>query len=321
MNSNILISIIIPVYNAEHFIFETLSSCLDQSYSNIEVIIVNDGSTDSSEQVVSQFKDQRIQYYKINNIGVCGARNYGIQKAQGGLIQFLDADDALDKDKLYEQVLLFQEHGDEYIYSSRMGQINNKIRSIQPAYSLYEKDFTPQDYFETVLNQFGKYLTTGIWLIPSKLARSSGGWDTNIVANNDGEYFMRIILNSKGIIYSKKSIFFYRRDNVFSISKKRNQKTCEGFLNSYISYAKHFLIFFGPITGKVLAWKALSTYYCRFYGAYYDLSKSCLLEINRIGYSKPHAHGGHTFLKVAKYIGVINALQVWNLKSKIFKRN
>ncbi|WP_426092451.1 glycosyltransferase family A protein [Flavobacterium sp. DSR3-2] len=321
MNSNILISIIIPVYNAEHFIFETLSSCLDQSYSNIEVIIVNDGSTDSSEQVVSQFKDQRIQYYKINNIGVCGARNYGIQKAQGDLIQFLDADDALDKDKLYEQVLLFQEHGDEYIYSARMGQIINRISSKQPEYSLYQKDFSPQDYFETLLNQFGKYLTTGIWLTPAKLIRSIEGWDANVVANNDGEYFMRVILNSKGIKYTKNSIFYYRRDNVLSISKKRNKKTCEGFLNSYISYAKHFLIFFEPKTGKKLAWKALSIYYCSFYGAYSDLSRSCLLEINRIGYSKPHAHGGQTFLKVAKCLGVINALQVWNLKSKIFKRN
>ncbi len=317
MNSNILISIIIPVYNGELFILETLQSCFDQSYKNIEIIIVNDGSTDNSEEIINQFQDSRIHYYKINNSGACVARNYGIEKASGKLIQFLDADDVLDKDKLYEQVLLYEQYGDDYIYSAHMGQIISGIRSLQPQYFLYEKDFTPQDYFETLLNQFGKYLTTGIWLTPTKLLLYASGWDKNTSPNDDGEYFMRIILESKGIIYVNKSLFYYRRDNIASISKERSKKTCEGYLNSYLSYAKHFLLFFEPKIGKKLAWKALSVYYCNFYSSYPDLTNSCLLEIKKIGYYGPHAHGGATFKNVAKYIGVINALQLWRIKSKL----
>ena len=106
MSTNLVISIIVPVFNSENYIADTIISCLNQTYSNFELILVNDGSTDNVETVINKFADKRIQYFKIENSGACNARNFGISKANGHLIQFLDHDDILEFDKIEHQVNL-----------------------------------------------------------------------------------------------------------------------------------------------------------------------------------------------------------------------
>ena len=86
-------SVIIPLYNKEKYITDTLNSALNQSFQDFEVIIVDDGSTDESLEVVSRFQDPRIKIYKQENQGASVARNYGISQSQSDLIALLDADD------------------------------------------------------------------------------------------------------------------------------------------------------------------------------------------------------------------------------------
>src|SRR5690606_11844396 len=86
-------SIIIPLYNKEKYILATLESVFQQTFEDYEIIVINDGSTDSSEQKVLQLNHQKISYYKTENKGVSAARNFGINQAKGRFITFLDADD------------------------------------------------------------------------------------------------------------------------------------------------------------------------------------------------------------------------------------
>lgn len=99
---NLLISVIIPVYNAEQFLGQCLDSILQQTYSNLEVICVDDGSTDASLSICQQYseKDRRVQVIHKDNEGVSCARNKGIACAQGQFVFFVDADDCLDKNAL-----------------------------------------------------------------------------------------------------------------------------------------------------------------------------------------------------------------------------
>ena len=90
-----LISIIIPIYNAEKYISDTIISCIEQTYVYIEIILIDDGSTDNTYEVIKSFSDPRICYYKKVNEGAAMARNYGISKSKGQLLQFLDHDDVL----------------------------------------------------------------------------------------------------------------------------------------------------------------------------------------------------------------------------------
>ena len=96
------VSIIIPIWNAEKYIDSLLKSLLNQSFQDFEIICVNDGSTDCSAQILEEYKkkDDRIHVYTITNSGPANARNYGIQKAKGEYIQFIDADDHIELNML-----------------------------------------------------------------------------------------------------------------------------------------------------------------------------------------------------------------------------
>ena len=101
-----LLSIIIALYNSEEYIEKCIKSIVEQTYNNLEIIIINDGSTDESLKICEQFqeKDKRIKIYNQKNTGVSSARNTGIAKATGDYITFVDSDDYLIKEA-YEKAL------------------------------------------------------------------------------------------------------------------------------------------------------------------------------------------------------------------------
>ncbi|WPP52903.1 glycosyltransferase family 2 protein [Catalinimonas niigatensis] len=314
---NPLVSIIIPVYNSEKYIKNTIESCLQQTYTHIEIIIVNDGSKDNSEKIIKGFNDSRLKYYKIANSGPCYARNFGIEKATGDLFQFLDADDVLDQEKLESQVRYYQSHGDEYVYSGIMGFIINDQKQLEQGFDFYYKNLRIEEYFRKMFYHFGKYYTTGMWLLPRKLVEKTHGWDEKVRINNDGEYFSRIILHSKGIVFCPEAIFYYRRDVPMSVSKRFNSKDIyESWLYSYSCYVKCFQRTLNKKTANELGRKALSVYYCNSYPNYPDLLQECKDQIRLLGYHSPSAHGGKTFKLISAIVGVDNALKIKTLKDK-----
>lgn len=100
------ISIIVPIYNAENYLNKCINSLINQTKQELEFILVNDGSTDSSEEIIKTYKDKRIKYFKNPNQGIGKTRNFGIEKATGKYIMFLDSDDYLREDacqRLYDK--------------------------------------------------------------------------------------------------------------------------------------------------------------------------------------------------------------------------
>ena len=114
-----LVSIIIPAYNASKYISETIQSVLNQTYSNWELVIVNDGSEDNTLDIIDQFSknDSRIKYFTKNNSGVSETRNIGISNTKGDYIAFLDADDYWLADNLQKKIDLIQSENVDFVYS------------------------------------------------------------------------------------------------------------------------------------------------------------------------------------------------------------
>jgi len=106
MSERPLISCIVPVYNGERFLAEALDSILDQSYRPLEIIVVDDGSTDSTPTVAARYRNE-ITYLRQKHAGPATARNYGIRTAKGEFLAFLDADDVWEKEKLSHQMTRF----------------------------------------------------------------------------------------------------------------------------------------------------------------------------------------------------------------------
>ena len=111
INMNDLVSIIMPVFNAEKFVNRAINSVLEQSYKNFQLIIINDGSTDRSKEICHEFsqKDSRIFFINQKNAGPSSARNHGLQYVKGEYVMFLDADDTLEKKALETLVHIFAE--------------------------------------------------------------------------------------------------------------------------------------------------------------------------------------------------------------------
>lgn len=116
-NNNPLVSVIIPTYNCPHFLREAVDSALNQTYSNREVIIVDDGSTDNTPEVVREYGD-RVRYIRQNNSGTAAARNTGIRNAKGELIAFLDHDDVWLPRKLELQVPYLADESIGLVYTA-----------------------------------------------------------------------------------------------------------------------------------------------------------------------------------------------------------
>lgn len=129
-----LVSIIVPCYNRGHLIGQCIDNLLLQTYNNIEIIIVDDGSQDNTEEIVSLYNDSRIKYYRYSpNKGACFARNYGIKKARGKYIAFQDSDDIWECDKIENQLsYLIQTDSDLVFCSMERISLDKKNSFIYP---------------------------------------------------------------------------------------------------------------------------------------------------------------------------------------------
>ena len=139
-------SIVIPLYNVEKFIRFALQSASAQTYPNIEILVVDDESSDGGVEICRQFDDPRIKIFQQENRGLAGARNTGIRNAQGDYIAFLDADDLWEPDKLEKHIRHLESAPDvgvSFSYSKFIDQQNNPIGLFQFASKL--KDITPLD--------------------------------------------------------------------------------------------------------------------------------------------------------------------------------
>ena len=120
-NSQVNISVIIPVYNGESYLDEAIKSILSQSFQPSEIIVVDDGSTDKSKTIVKKYS-QRINYFYQNNAGTASSRNFGITKSNGNFLAFLDQDDVWESHKLEIQANAFQKNNNLDIVFTHLQQ-------------------------------------------------------------------------------------------------------------------------------------------------------------------------------------------------------
>lgn len=218
-----LISVIIPVYNGEAFLKNAVESVLMQTYSNIEVIIIDDGSTDNTKKIVKRFKDSVTYLYQENG-GIGSARNLGIKQARGEYLAFLDADDEWPKEKLEIQMQAFQKEPDleflfgkvEHFFAEKelegkfrpppetlSGFVAGTLLARKPAVDrlgLFKTEFQVGEFIEWCLR--AKQMGMKMGVIADKcLKRRIHGKNTTL--QNRGSYhdYLRIIQKYKGVSF------------------------------------------------------------------------------------------------------------------------
>ncbi|QIA06719.1 glycosyltransferase family 2 protein [Draconibacterium halophilum] len=183
-----MVSVIIPTYNRAEFIEYSICSVLNQTYSNLELIVVDDCSTDNTEEIVNGIEDDRLRYIKLDkNSGACYARNFGIKNANYDLIAFHDSDDLWYADKLEKQVKLLDQLPADYgmVFCSLKRDYGNA--AIVPPLNSTK---TSGEIFKNLLN--GNFISTQTMLCRKSIFSKIGYFDNNLPAFQDWDLVIRI---------------------------------------------------------------------------------------------------------------------------------
>lgn len=186
------VSILIPLYNAEAYIADTIERCLNQSYKDIEIIIVDDHSTDNSLSVAQQFECNNIHIFENPKKGGNSARNYAFQMSKGEYVKFLDADDYFSSEMLKKQVERLMKDGtDNSVVFSPVRMLYEDGHWLNPPRSI---DFDHEPAIELLLDIWrGKgWHCPHCHLMHRNLVEKAGLWDENVIKNQDGEFFARV---------------------------------------------------------------------------------------------------------------------------------
>lgn len=212
-----LVSILIPAYNAADWIAQTIQSALDQTWSNTEIIIVDDGSSDRTLEVAQTFQDNRVQVVTQTNQGAAAARNHALRLATGDYIQFLDADDLIAPDKIEQQVNLLQASQPNCIASGAWARFYQDPTTATFKPEPLWQDMNSIDWLICAWD--GHWMMhPAAWLVPRSIAEAAGAWDETLSLNDDGEYFCRVVLASQGIKFCAEAKSYYRSGILGSLS-------------------------------------------------------------------------------------------------------
>jgi len=225
-------TVVIPLYNKESQISRTLKSVLKQSFTDFEIILINDGSTDKSAEIVERFQDERIKLFHQENQGASEARNQGILKAKSSYIALLDADDYWlpnHLEELHNSISLFPEAS---LYCNAY-QLTLKPNFTQKAtYSLENKDSIQmvEDYFlASLIHPLANSSTVAF---KKKDFWEIGGFRKHIVSGQDIDLWIRFGLHKK-VVFNRTYTSIYDRTVADSLTKKHIRKVKYEFLNSY----------------------------------------------------------------------------------------
>jgi glycosyltransferase involved in cell wall biosynthesis len=223
MNLYPKVSVIIPFYNAENFLEISINSVINQTWKNIEIILIDDGSTDGSHTIALAFSkiDDRLQLFKIPNSGQCSATNYAINRAIGDFIQFLDADDYLDFEKIQNQIQFYiaNELTCKDLLFGAFSDVGSES-NMKPHY----KAKSP---VELVLANFNYYMVANSsFLISKELIFEAGGYEEDLTLDNNYEYFTKLILKSNNVFFVNESKVYCRYVPT-SLSRRKDQKSLE----------------------------------------------------------------------------------------------
>jgi glycosyltransferase involved in cell wall biosynthesis len=217
MNENIKISVVVPLFNKETSIYETLLSVLDQSFTYFELIVVDDGSTDSSLSVISKINDERLVVYSKKNGGVSDSRNFGIDKANASLIFLLDADDLIEKDCLETLYQLTNLYPKESIFCGNFEIVDSNSMVCSSKCKLNTRMLITEPLKE--LWKDGVFLRTGNMLVRKECFSVVGGFDIRLSYYEDMEHVLNLI-RKYAVVFDPKVIFTYQLEHNYLSSKK-----------------------------------------------------------------------------------------------------
>jgi glycosyltransferase involved in cell wall biosynthesis len=262
-----LVSILIPAYNAEAWIGDSLRSAIAQTWERKEIIVIDDGSTDRTLAVARQFESDQVRVSTQKNQGASATRNNAFALSKGEYVQWLDADDLMAPEKTASQMEAAERCGNRRtLISGAWAQFMHRPYRAEFRPGPLWADLMPAEWLMRKMER-NAYMQTATWLVSRELAEAAGPWDTRLLGDDDGEFFCRVLLASDGTRFVRDSKVYYRDAGVSSLSyiassnrkleaQWTSMKLHIGYLRSLVddararaacvTYLQNWMVFFYP---------------------------------------------------------------------------
>lgn len=212
-----LVSILIPAYNAERSIEQTIQSALVQTWQRKEIVIVDDGSRDATAAISRRYASKSVHVVSQANQGAAAARNRAFSLAQGDYIQWLDADDLLSANKVASQMALLAQTEYRTLASCGWAYFRHRPSTARFVATPLWEDLDPLEWMRRKW-EHNHHMQTATWLVSRRLTEEAGAWDARLLGDDDGEYFSRVIMRCERIRFAPHARVYYRISNTTRLS-------------------------------------------------------------------------------------------------------
>lgn len=279
-----LVSILIPAYKAERWIHESVSSAVNQTWPNKEVIVVDDGSPDGTFDVAKRLESAIVKVVTQANTGACGARNKALSLAQGDYIQWLDADDVLHPEKIARQLARGGDGSNSRtLLTSAWGKFFFHTSKARFSPDSLWHDLSPIDWIMARFND-NVWMNPAVWLVSRRLTDLAGPWDERLSSSgdDDGEYICRVAAASDGVRFVRDAICYYRIGTVGSLNwnMETSEKSLESLLLS-LNLSVHHLL---SLEDSERTRQASLRHVQSFYGYFYATGGECFDRLIDFGH-------------------------------------
>jgi glycosyltransferase involved in cell wall biosynthesis len=309
---------------------ETIQSALNQTWPQKELLLVDDGSTDGSPDVAKKYESDHVKLFRQPNKGGSAARNKGLKEAKGEYIQFLDGDDLLGPNKIADQMAALDGKSDWLAISRTVNFYSEE--GLPETHLMHNENI--EYYDDPVKFALGMYYKAGIekehrgvvaihsWLSPRALLDSVGPWNEELSVDDDGEYFCRVMMGAKGIVYVPDAVDYYRRYRTANnLSARRNEQGMRSRLRANELKYKHLKAATNdPAADRAMA-KIFKETAVSFYPEYRDLYLIAMKHVKEAGGSNYTPRLGGPVTELIKILFGWRVAKLIALWSRNFSKN
>jgi len=307
-----LVSICMPAYNSANYIAAAINSVINQSYKNLELIIVNDGSTDETFSIANNFDDDRIAVYTTDNRGQCAAANEAFRLSKGKFIKFFDSDDILSENFVEEQIKLIHNKPGCIACASWGRFYGNDLSTFE--LNANQNDYNQQP-FEWLINSMRDghvMLQCALWLIPRNILLKSGLWNEKLSLINDFDFFIRVLLKAEYLYFSPNSILYYRSGVLDSLSSQVTRKAALSAFTSLTFGIESMLAKDNSIQIKKIAANTFQNFIYDYYPEFPDLINLAEKKVFEYG-------GSDIKFSTGGIMSVLSRIVGWKMSKRIRK--
>lgn len=303
MNASALVSICIPCHNAAHYVCQAIDSILSQTWQNIEVIVVDDASTDSSREVLRSCGSSRVQIAHVAYKNAAKSRNAALKIAQGEWIKFFDADDLLSRETVEHQIRRLDGRIDA-VASSCWGRFtNDDLNTFLPNPETTWRDMSSTDWLVESWRDAQPMMQPGIFLMHRSLLDKTGGWDESLSLIDDFEFFSRVICCSTEVLFTPSATLYYRSGLSGSLSAQKSRIAAESAFNAIVKGTSQLLDRRSDLAARRSCANVMQNYLYTVYPKFPHLRAEMSMRIAELGGSDLPPSGGPWFQRARHLIG------------------